>query len=171
MTITPFLGLRLRGKRDAVLARQRARRVASLLSFDVHEQACIAAGAFMVACQALTMFHKPRLCFQVENRQLQIFAEDANPVEPSAQRLARFLPEADLQTPFRVVKDLPAQPSPAEEIELGWLVRKVEEVAGEGVFAEIVKQNQEMLALLHELRLCRGHSAQIVEKSAGPDAA
>ena len=169
MTITPFLGLRLRGKRDAVMARQRARRVASLLSFDVHEQACIAAGAFLVACQALTRYRQARLCFQVENRQLQIFAEDANMVEPSAQRLSGLFSEGE--APYRLVKELPACQNPAEEIELGWVVRKVEEASGEGVFAEIVRQNQEMLSLLHELRLCRGQSESLPKKSAGPDAA
>src|SRR5205085_2310875 len=35
MTITPFLTLKLRGKRDALFARQRARRVANLLCYDV----------------------------------------------------------------------------------------------------------------------------------------
>ena len=65
MTITPFLVVNLRGKKDALRVRQRSRRVASLLHFGVHEQTCIAAGAFVVACQALSVLLKPRLCFQI----------------------------------------------------------------------------------------------------------
>src|SRR5438128_309313 len=53
MTITPFLALKIRSKKDAVRARTRARRVAGLLSFDPYEQTCIAAGVFVIACQAL----------------------------------------------------------------------------------------------------------------------
>src|ERR1051325_2451805 len=76
MTITPFLALKIRTKKDAVRARTRARRVAGLLSFDPHEQTCIAAGAFVIACQAMMLFGKARLCFQIESHQLQIFAEE-----------------------------------------------------------------------------------------------
>jgi len=175
MTITPFLALKLRGKKDAILARQRARRVASLLAFDIHEQACIAAGAFVVACQALKLFGKARLCFQIENHQLQIFAQDVKPAtaEPPtvSTRLTGMFPETDPKTLFRLTKQLPAQSGLADEMELGWLVKKVEETACDGIFDEIVKQNQEMLALLHELRLFQAGSSQKPEKSSNPHAA
>lgn len=173
MTITPFLALKLRGKKDAVLARQRARRVASLLSFDPHEQACIAAGVFVIACQALTRFGRARLCFQIENHQLHVFAEPVeaktapNPANPRFQGL--FPDEA--QALVRLVKPMPPRDNPAEEIELGWLVRQVEKASGASLFDEIVKQNQEILALLHELRLYRGAAAQKEEKSRPPHAA
>ncbi len=173
MTIAPFLMLRLRGKKDALLARQRARRVASLLSFDCHEQACIAAATFVVACQALQVFGKARLCFQIENQQLQIFAENirAEAFPPAPKRLAGMFPETDPATLFRLVKQLPPQQAPAEEVELGWLVEKLEETAGSEMFDEIVKQNQEMLALLHELRLFQGQLPRSEEKSTPPHAA
>lgn len=176
MTITPFLVLELRGKRDAVLARQRARRVASFLSFDSHEQACIAAGTFVVACQALILLGKARICFQIDNHQLQIFAQDAKDdagahVQPVAKRLAGMFPEADPRAMFRLAKTLPPQDSPAETVELGWLVQKVEETACAGIFDEIVKQNQEILSLLHELRLFQGNLTQKEEKPVNPHAA
>lgn len=176
MTIAPFLMLRLRGKKDALLARQRARRVASLLSFDCQEQACIAAATFVVACQALTVFGKARLCFQIENHQLQIFAEAIRATPDSqlptpAKRLEGLFPEGVSATLFRLAKQLPAQQASADEVELGWLVTKLEETAGTGIFDEIVKQNQEILALLHELRLFREDSINRQEKSPPPHAA
>ncbi len=173
MTTTPFLALKLRGKKDAVLARQRARRVASLLSFDPHEQACIAAGAFVIACQALTRFGKARLYFQVENHQLHVFAEPMqakSAPNPANARLQGMFPD-EPQLPARLVKPMPPRDHPAEEIELGWVVRQIEKASGESLFDEIVKQNQEILALLHELRLYRSGVEQKEEKSRPPHAA
>jgi hypothetical protein len=176
MTITPFLALNLRRKKDAILARQRARRVASLLSFDCHEQACIAAGAFVIACQALEKFGKARLCFQIDAHQLQVFAEDANPASALesgvSKRLTGLFSEPDdAKALYRLAKPMPPQQNPAEEVEIGWVVAKVEETACAGIFDEIVKQNQEMLTLLHELRLYRGEVFEKEEKSANPHAA
>ena len=176
MTIAPFLALKLRGKKDAVLARQRARRVASILTFDVHEQACIAAGTFVVACQALVLFGKARLCFQIQNHQLHVFAQDMNAetdaaLQPVSKRLAGMFPEGDPKTLFRLTKSLPPQLHPAEEVELGWLVNQVEKKACNGLFDEIVKQNQEVLGLLHELRSYQMNLTQKEEKSPNPHAA
>lgn len=171
MTITPFLALKLRGKKDAIRARQRARRVASLLGFEPHEQTCIAAGTFVVACQALSAFGQARLCFQIEDHQLQVFAESGAESAPVAQRLAGLFGEPEANSVYRLSKPLPARDVPADEIELGWLVKKVEETASSRVFDEIVKQNQEILALLHELRLYRGDLTRLGGKSAHPDAA
>ena len=176
MMITPFLSLKLRNKRDAVLARQRARRVASLLCFDPHEQACIAAGTFVVACQALVVFGKSRLCFQIERHQLQIYAEElrpvaANPIGQVSQRLSGLLNDVDRKTLFRMCKPMPPQETATEQLDLAWLVQKVEETAYDGLFDEIVKQNQETLALLHELRLYQGNFTKKDEKALPPRAA
>jgi hypothetical protein len=176
MTITPFLALKLRGKKDAILARRRARRVASLLSFDGSEQACVAAGTFVIACQALVLYGQARLTFQIENHQLHIFAQDLHAetdghAEPIGKRLAGLFPEADPKTLFRMTKLLPPQENSAEEIEIGWLANKVEETACNGIFDEIIKQNQEILALLHELRLYQGNVTQKEEKTSKPHAA
>lgn len=176
MTITPFLTLKLGGKKDAIFARQRARRVASLLSFDFHEQACIAAGTFVIACQALVLFGKAKLCFQIENHQLHAFAQDARPETEQlgfqgSKRLAGLFPDTDPKALFRLTKPLPPQENPAEEIELGWVVNKVEQTACNGLFDEIIRQNQEILSLLHELRLYQGNLTPKAEKSTSPHAA
>jgi hypothetical protein len=176
MAITPFLALNLGGNKDAILARQRARRVASLLSFDIHEQACIAAATFVIACQALKLFGKARLCFQIENRQLQIYAQERKaasnaPQLPISNRLAGMIvQDVDPKALFRMIKPLPQQQNVGEEIELGWLVKKVEETAGSQLFDEIIKQNQEILSLLHELRI-RQLSVPQEDKSSKPHAA
>jgi len=172
MTITPFLSLKLRGKKDAILTRQRARRVASLLCFDPHEQACIAAGTFVIACQALSVFRKARICFQIEHHHLQIFAQETMPAEPAdGQRIAGILHEVDPKTLFRLTKTLPEQTHATELMDLGWLVRKVEETACDSLFDEMVKQNQEVLALLHEVRLFQANATDDVKKTPPPHAA
>ena len=176
MIITPFLALKLRTKRDAVLARQRARRVASLLCFDPHEQACIAAGTFVVACQALAVFGKSRLCFQIEHNQLQVFAEEmrpatGEPIDQVSQRLSGLLNDGERKSLFRLCKPMPPQETATEQLDLAWLVHKVEETADDSLFDEIVKQNQETLALLHELRLYRGELVKKEEKLPPPHAA
>ena len=173
MTITPFLTLKLRGKKDAILARQRARRVASLLGFDAHEQACIAAGTFVVACQALGLFGKTSLYFQIENHQLHIFAQNAASAAaiPPAKRLRGLFPAVDPGTLYRLTKPLPTQQLAADVQELGWLVSKVEETSDTSLFDEIIKQNQEILALLHEVRLYQADGKRKEEKPATPHAA
>jgi hypothetical protein len=172
MVTTPFMTLKLRGKKDAILVRQRARRLASLLGYDIHEQACIAAGSFVVACQALLLFGKAKICFQMENHHLQIFAQEA-PTESAplvAERLAAAFPEAEAKLPFRLTKPLPRR-DVADDIEIGWLVKKVEETACDGLFDEIVKQNQEVLSLLHEVRLYQLDANKKEAKSPSPHAA
>ncbi len=170
MTTTPFLVLNLRNKKDAVFARQRARRVASVLAFDAQEQACIAAGTFIIACQALMIFGKAKISFQIENHHLGISAQEGRTethpeAHPISRRLAGIFPEVDAKALFRLAKPLPASDCGVNQQELGWLVNKVEETACNGLFDEIVKQNQEVLALLHELRLNQGPTLVREEKT------
>jgi hypothetical protein len=174
MTIASLTAVRLRGKKDTVLARQRARRIAGLLQFDPHEQACIAAGAFVIACQAIAHFAKPRLCFQLENQQLQIFAEEANgqltpAANPVADRLTGLFAPADAKGLYRLTKPLPGDAVAA--VDLNWLVRSVEAEAPANAFDEVVRQNQEILALLHEIRLYQRGAQEKPEKSTPSHAA
>src|SRR5258708_12331694 len=85
MTAYPFFTFPIRGKRDAMRARFRARQVARLLQFSAHEQACIAAGTFAVVCQALQLLGKSVLCFQIAESKLHVFipsprAAGVNPI-------------------------------------------------------------------------------------------
>ena len=175
MTITTFMAVRLSGKKDAILARQRARRIAGLLHFEAREQACIAAGAFVIACQAIGQFAKPRLCFQLENQQLHIFAAETDPQlpapsDPAAERITSLFPPTDTRGLYRLVKPLPAVDS-VDAVDLNWLVHKIEAEAPASVFDEVVRQNQEVLALLHELRLYQRSGEEKPEKPSSPHAA
>ena len=115
---------------------------------------------------------KARICFQLENHQLHIFAQETEPSKPAdGQRLAVLLCEVDPKTLFRLAKALPEQQYAAEEMDLGWLVRKVEEAACDGMFDELVKQNQEILALLHEVRLFQANVVEREKKPPNPHAA
>jgi hypothetical protein len=98
-------------------------------------------------------------------------AETDAALQPVSKRLADMFPEGDPNTLFRLTKPLPPQLHPAEEVELGWLVNQVEKKAFNGLFDEIVKQNQEILALLHELRSYQMNLTQKEEKSPNPHAA
>lgn len=171
MTITPFLALKLRGNKDALLARQRARRIASILAFDPTEQACIAAGVFLIACQALERFGKARLYFQIENRQLEVFAAQGKTLTgPAAGRLQGMFPE-DAQPGLRLVKPIPSSDRAFEDSDLGWIVEQVGKMGGRSLFAEIVQQNQEILRLLRELQSYRAVEKLTEEKARPPHAA
>jgi hypothetical protein len=85
--------------------------------------------------------------------------------------IAGSLLEVDPKSLFRLAKPLPEQTNAAELMDLGWLVRKVEETACGGLFDEVVKQNQEILALLHEVRLFQANRAESVQKPPNSQAA
>ena len=132
MKAPPFHTIRVRTNKDALRVRQRARQIAQLLNFPPHEQACIAAGTFLIACQGLQRGQSTELLFRIERGHLQI---DADPPTASPLRL-----------------DKPISPDPGlATSDLGWLVKQLDSVAG-GLFEEVVKQNNDVLELLHELR-------------------
>jgi hypothetical protein len=144
-----LLTLALRRRRDVVLARQRARQIASLLRFDIHEQACIAAGAFAVAAQALAQLGPCRLVLRLEEHTLHIFAQQACPAGLPTRR-------GDASQPFaRLAKPLPPQARELTREDLAWISEQLTRRIPPSIFEEIQHQNQEMLALLHAL-----HTAQ-----------
>jgi hypothetical protein len=152
---TPFLSFRVRGKKGALRARHHARQIAAFLHFPIEEQACIAAGAFLIACQALAIFGKFVLCFHVEDGQLHVCAREAGKKvgTPSPHNRVAALDGGDRQPILRLVKALPIDRTLAET-DVAWLVRNAEE-ENVGLFVEIVKQNQEVLALLHQLNVMK----------------
>jgi len=160
MSAPPLLTLPLRGKKDAILVRHKARQVASLLGFDAPQQACIAAGTFVIAVQALEL-GEAELRLNVTQEQLHICAVRLGRAAPRRKRNSAAEPG---DGPFRLVKPLP-QGLPLDVKDLTWLVQQVEISRPQGLFREIIKQNQEILTLLHELRLSR---AKIEEKGRSP---
>jgi hypothetical protein len=168
MTAQPFLTFPIRGKKDVIRARQRARQVASLLQFSPQDQACLAAGTFVIACQALESLGTAVVCFQLEDAQLKVFANVEGAPGEANHPVNRItcLPARDgLQ--LRLVKPLPAD-SRLAEADLAWLVNNVGETRGL-LFEEVIKQNQEVLMLLHTLHA--SGRAQIEDQPIRPSAA
>ena len=163
MLIPPFMTHRVRGKKEALSARLKARLVASLLQFEIHEQACIAAGTFMVACKALASQGKCVLCFQIEQDHLHVYAQEwRSPDQPKLGGEAKL--------GLHLSKLLPCGRTWGEK-DVAWLVKKVEESAHDGLFEEIVRQNQEILAFLHELQSQRANLGPREDSSRNPSAA
>ena len=164
MSAQPFLAFSVCRKRDVIRARNRARQIASLLRYSPHEQACIAAGTFAIACQALVTLGRRELCFQIESRQLQVYIREPvfgdEALLGIANRTAAFAAVSD--PTLRLVKPLP-EDAQLGEADLGWLVQHTDEPC-EPLFDEIIRQNQEVLGLLHELYIVK----QQVGAQAGP---
>ena len=158
MTAHPFSTFPVRGKKDAIRARHRARQIASLLRFPLQEQACIAAGTFAVACQALDVLGKALLCFQLEDNQLQVYIRTGGQIERQRRRKRHELVDGDGPSLMRLVKRLPEE-QPISEADLAWLIHNADESPVE-LFEEVVKQNQEMLSLLHELAASQKHGRE-----------
>lgn len=168
MTARPFLTVRIRGQKDAVRVRHRARQIASLVHFPLREQTCIAAATFVIACQLLRLPSRHAIGFTIHDNQLCVEAEavgDADGATP-VNRLAPLL-DSPSQPPLRLVKPLPAD-RPLADADLTWLVERTKDVPC-GLFAEIVNQNQEVLTLLHELQV-QNRQAE-VGAAAQPEAA
>src|SRR5438132_9948522 len=109
--MTAMIRILLRSHRDVLLARQKARQIAVLFRFSPREQACIAAGAFAVAAQALRRSRSGELCIQVVNTTLHVFAQVKHARQPSH-------PPASL----RVIKALPAAGPGLAAEDVAWLV-------------------------------------------------
>ena len=140
MAPEPFLTLPLRSCRDLLHARHRARQIARLLRFDRHDALCIAAGAFVVAQQAKSLLRRAEICFVLAERHLRVFARSA--------RLA-VRPPCDL---YLLSKPVPAGDQQLAGEDIAWLIRQVEQLTPSTPFDEIAQQNQEVLALLAEIR-------------------
>jgi len=157
--MVPLITLSLKSKRDVLFARQRARQIAVLFHYSPQDQACIAAGAFAVAIQALRNAKGCQLRMQIDNKVLQIFPVpkegDGNP-SPTSLRLEKPLPLA--------AADL----SPED---VAWLLYQLNRQTQFHMFEEIEHQNQEMLALLHDLRNAQAQIEQLKENQTTPFAA
>jgi hypothetical protein len=148
MSTSPFLTVRIRGQKDAVRLRHRARQIASLLHFPAHEQACIAAATFIIACQLLRLPGLHAVAFTIEDDHLHVAAQPALEQDGPVNRLMSLL-GTPAEAPLRLVKRLPGDRAMGDA-DLAWLVANTKD-APVRLFEEIVRQNQEVLTLLHEL--------------------
>jgi hypothetical protein len=140
-----LLSLRVRRKRDLVLARQRARQIGRLLGLDATGQATLACGVFEMAYRSARQLGPVRVEFRLADGTLQVsFAR--LPGKTLSIRPAAFPDNmAFLET---LVPHPPAMP----EEDLVWAVRQVAEHAPLDCFQEMRQQSQELLRALVQLR-------------------
>ena len=132
----PLHTLALRGKRDVVLARQRARQIAGLLGFSTSEQTCIAAVVFEIACTAYQAGGRSALHFRADDGVFRVV-----PVCARSAGAALWLE-----------KPLPADGPALAHDDLEWAVRELARFSRLKLFEEIRQQNQELLHAVRELR-------------------
>lgn len=134
--ITSLLTLRVRSRRDVLVARQRARQVAGLLRFSPRRQHVIAAAVFEIALGLTGRPGGGTLQFELHGDALHVFTADLPARMPGMQRLVQLLPD-------------PAQ-TPAPE-DLPWLVEQLTWHTPLNVFEEVRQQNRVLLDTLREL--------------------
>lgn len=150
----------LRQRRDALQARQRARQIAGLLGFEFFDQACISAGVFAIAWQALQTRSQVELCFQIDRDTFQIFARTQNPTGPPAQAPV-----------YRMEKKLPPGEKRLALEDVVWSIAHLDKYTPDQLYEEIHRQNQELLSSLHGWQSCRQELEDLQRLKANPSAA
>jgi hypothetical protein len=142
--------LPLRRKRDVVVARHRARQIARLLGFDAREQACIAAGVFVIARTAWQHTGRRALAFELAGDVFQVVPVlGPRPDADLGGLLNRLpLPAKDL---LRLEKTLPPDRPAVDRADLAWVVEELARRTPLDVFEELERQNQELLVALLDL--------------------
>lgn len=159
--MTALITIPVRSKRDLLLARQRARQIAALLHFEPADQACIAAGTFAVAHDALGRVGPCTLSIRLADQSLHVSAGAERPDETG---------ESENQG-LRLVKPLPAMARAFAPEDLAWMLDQLTQHSPFRVFEEIHRQNQEMLVLLHALRTATAQQPGAADQSVHTDAA
>jgi hypothetical protein len=160
MPAKPFLILAVRGKKEVLALRQKARLVARLLHYEPREQTCIAAGAFAVAQQAWGKLGEVQICFHIDQDHFHIFAQTRS------QEASETAADSGL---LRLTKPLPSEKR-LSDVDVAFLVSKMGSALAGNLFDEIVKQNHEVLTLLQELQSCQAY-AKAKEEPTNPSAA
>lgn len=147
----PLLLQSVRTKKDVIVARQRARRIAGMLGFDCRAQAEIAAATFYLALDALKKTHGATLRFQVDEKELSVVVE-----------AARGSAEASPPTPglFRLQRPLAAQSAKLSSEDRRFIATTLASRTRPDLFAEVEKQNQELMQALLELCEAERRNAQ-----------
>jgi hypothetical protein len=153
-----------------LLARQRARQIAALCRFESHDQACIAAGTFAVATEALRHSRSSWLRIQIEGRTLHVFSL-AQGGSSSTSPENNAAGTAPAESSLRLVKPLPAAASEMSAEDIAWITKQLNQEGSFNMFEEIRHQNQEMLALLHALHRAQTDLEQLKGNAGAPAAA
>jgi hypothetical protein len=149
---TSLLTLRVRRKRDLVLARQRARQLAGLLGFDLRGQLAFACGVFEAACRAALQLGRITLEFRLTGDALQAHCRQSVTADPET-------------VPIPCVQKRLPHPLPQDREDLAWLVDKFTRRLPEDLFDELRQQNSEMLRALAELQQAEAKLAQATPRA------
>lgn len=157
---TPLLTLRIQSQRDVVLARQRARQIAGLLSFSPRCQTALGAAVFELALHVAR--RGGSLQFELRDDALHVIPHlttgAASGHGRETRRWTNRLPAREGREnapPLRLVEPLPDQArSPARE-DLSWLIAQLTRHTPLSLFEEICQQNRELLRALQELEAGR----------------
>jgi hypothetical protein len=148
-----LLTLPLFTRRDALVARQRARQIAGILGFDFQEQACIAAGVFAVAWQVLALRTPVNLCFVLTGETFKVFVSGLRP---------RKKDQASGVSLLHLEKKVPAPCNLSQE-DVAWAVQHLHQLTSGWMVEEVQRMNQELLATLHALHTCQVRLSQVDE--------
>jgi hypothetical protein len=141
--LTSLLTLRVRSRRDILVARQRARQIAGLLRFSPRRQYAIGAAVFEIA---LNLTHQPgggSLQFELHDETLHVGARDRHLQVPGLHSLSECVPDPE-QLPAR--EDLP------------WLIEQLMWYTPLNLFEEIRQHNRALLDALQALETPEGAS-------------
>ena len=178
MTPEPISTIVLRTERDVVLARQRARELAAALGFDNQDQIRLATATSEIARNAFRYARDGivRFSLQLEMPQhIEVSIQDSGPGIQNLQEILdgryrsdtgmgmgilgtkRLMDEFHLDssprgTTARLAKRLPRNRAPITSRNVQELEQRLRNSVAETPFAEIERQNQELLKTLQELR-------------------
>jgi hypothetical protein len=143
-----LLSLPLKRKSDLLRARMLVRQAAALLGFHAHDQVCLAAAAFDLACQAHQATRGAGMQLEIADDCLQVVCSDS----------------------LRLGKTLPAT-APVPRDDVPWMLNQLMEIAPCDPFEEVRKVNQELLQTMLELTKCPPQPAEAPVKQTEPNAA
>ncbi len=179
MTQSLLTFLNLRDDRDIVLARQRARAVASRLGFESQDQIRIATAVSEVARHALRTSRAVRVEFLVEgdpgsSLAVRVIAPRSDPDTPSGEgeplELARFAADPSFDGARRMMDGFRVEPSPGSTYTIAMtkafpkrgrpvsaavvaqIADELAELTPASPVEELLRQNRELLRVLDDLR-------------------
>jgi len=170
----PLYSLKVRSRRDILLARQRTRQLSGLLGFEAGEQLLLAAAVFEFAWSAYQSRGRVVLHFELFEDRLRISCSRPQSARQEEERKVAQLPgktsrgqhRAVLPMPvaelaLRLEKPLPAQPGPLPVEDIAWSMRALAQQTPLNLFEEIRQCNLELL------RLARGEARTVKKDGRG----
>jgi signal transduction histidine kinase/CheY-like chemotaxis protein len=173
----PILTMEVRLEHDVVLARQRARQIAGLLGFEPQDQTRIATAVSEIARNAFQYAGGGKVEFLISGDKTQMLEARVTDTGVGIPNLSsilggsyvsqtgmglgligakRLMDNFDIATGPRgtiviVGKHLPAGSPPISRAQMGRITQDIAILKGDDPFAEIQRQNQELLATMGEL--------------------